>query len=384
MDENNLPPFARELLRRKKQNQNSLSQSLPRPLYPQDYSINNSSLIDNETDFRQSYDNQEEIASLRNTIVELEQKIAQLTSKHKSEKQLQMILEKEQETTAELARNLDKVNDDIKENEDRSAAYLEQIAQIQSMIDHKDEVIDLKNTMISKLNEEYQQLKKDYDSIMKQTSDQIEELGNLRNQISNLNETISPLRSLKKRPIQPEPIFPPPHSNRNHFSVLQMDDQFPPENNFNDYQPNHNFNQNNFDDYFLNQPSNNRIPDNSFDTYGIDSQSQQINNSYNEPPIQTQPKVHAALVDNISFDYDSVNKIPAEIEIEPNLNKAATEKQLMELQIRREDLQNLLNKSPSKTLPLAESKRMRLQNETELAEIEQKISKLKLLIKQIC
>lgn len=384
MDENNLPPFARELLRRKKQNQNSLSQSLPRPLYPQDYSINNSSLIDNETDFHQSYNNQEEIASLRNTIVELEQKIAQLTSKHKSEKQLQMILEKEQETTAELARNLDKVNDDIKENEDRSAAYLEQIVQIQSMIDHKDEVIDLKNTMISKLNEEYQQLKKDYDSIMKQTSDQIEELGNLRNQISNLNETISPLRSLKKRPIQPDPIFPPPHSNRNHDSDYRMDDQFPPENNFNDYQPNHHFNQNHFDDDFLNQPSNNRIPDNSFDTYGLDSQSQQINHSYNEPPIQTQPKVHAALVDNISFDYDSVNKIHAEIEIEPNLNKEAVEKQLMELQIRREDLQSLLNKSPSKTLPLAESKRMRLQNETELAEIEQKISKLKLLIKQNC
>lgn len=382
MNEENLPPFARELLRRRNQslNQNFFSRSLPRPLYPTQ-NINN---LNDMNSALPPIENNAELIELRSIISNLEQQIADLTSKKKSVDHLKSVLESEQNNSSELQSQLGKVNDAIKENENKAEAFSEQITQLQSFLDNKQQFIDVKNSMISKLNEAYQQLKADYDSEIQKSSDQIAELNQLRVQIAELNEEASVLRSQKR-------VQSPIKQNRLNMAFSNNNS------NFFDYQPEppnqfpNDTNRNSFDDFRFSQPStdhfdfpinnNNAIPTPDFDSFGKSDNDNNFDQPVFNPPVRNSP-VHAALYDSIKFGDDSEsNNIQNNPEIDLGMSFDEMKKSLTEMQARKTEIESILNKSPPKQMTIAEARREKMKNESELNELEQKISKIRLALK---
>ena len=56
-------------------------------------------------------------------------------------------------------------------------------------------------------------------------------------------------------------------------------------------------------------------------------------------------------------------------------------KNLTEMQARKTEIESFLNKSPPKQMTIAEARREKMKNESELNELEQKISKIRLALK---
>ena len=382
-----LPPFARELLRRRNQsiNQNQdFSKSLPKPLYP----IHNFGNMNDPTSaFPNTYENTAELADLRDTISDLEQQIADLTSKKKSIDHLKSVLENEQNNSSELQSQLGKINDAIKENENKTDAFSEQITQLQSFLDSKQQFIDVKIGMIDKLNEAYQQLKIDYNNEIQKSSDQIADLNQLRVQIAELNEEASVLRSQKRiqSPARQNRLNLALNNNNNYFDYQQEPPmQFPNNsnrNNLDDFR----FPQTNADqfDYPINQ-NNSPIPTPDFDSFNkIDN-----NDNFEQPPfnpsIRISP-VHAALYDSIRFDDESEDKKDqTNTELDLGMTVDEMKKNLTEMQARKTEIESFLNKSPPKQMTIAEARREKMKNESELNELEQKISKILLSKVEIC
>lgn len=384
MNEENLPPFARELLRRRNQtlnvNQNSFSRSLPKPLYSSQ----------NSTNFNEMnlYENNAELVELRSIISNLEQQIADLTSKKKSVDHLKSVLESEQNNSSELQSQLGKINDSIKENENKNEAYSEQITQLQSFLDNKQQIIDVKSAMVTKLNDAYQQLKIDYDNEIKKSSDQIAELNQLRARISELNDEASVLRSQKR-------IQSPIKQNR-----LNMAFNNNSSNNYFDYQQDslnqfqNNSNRNGFDDfnfppqtadqfdYPINNANNsNPIPTPDFDSFGKIDNGNSFEQPEFNPTVRISP-VHPALYDSIKFGDDSeTTNEQNNPEIDIGMSFDEMKKSLTEMQARKTEIESILNKSPPKQMKIAEARRERMKNESELNELEQKISKIRLALK---
>ncbi|OHT12860.1 hypothetical protein TRFO_17114 [Tritrichomonas foetus] len=482
-----LPPFAEALLRRNDTNhQNLFSQSLPKPLYPRDLEENFDSRDSNE------------IIELRAMISNLEQQIADLNIRKRSISHLQAQLDNEKENNTELGRQVDRINDSIKENEDKTHAFAEQIRQLQSLIDNKQQLVDAKDSMIIQLSSEYQQLREDYQLATQKSSDQIAQLGRLRSQIADLNSELSILRSQKKRP--PQIRIPPENNYFNDFSPNRNNNNI--NNNYNnDFNENfnNNFNDkfnnninNNFNDGF-NDNFNNDFNDNVNRNRGsgstarnFDEFSEQENfkypqndarspsnrsNSENSPsrrnfaleeeknpfpmpdfadtvntntspsPKSTSPNqfsnsspsrssptaagrervmgessenesnlsptswrnappelrmfakpvhaspVHSAFVDNIMFGDDSSNKDSQKNDTEARPDFELTEsipemkERLQNMQGRKDEIESFLNRSPSKSNTMAETRREKLKLEEELKDLTHNIAKIRLTLK---
>lgn len=375
-----LPPFARELLRRRNQNLNqnlnSFSQSLPKPLYPKQNSSNF-----NDPILTPYYSPEEaaEIAELRSIIADLEQQIADLNSKKRSADHLKNALDNEINNTSELRSQLGKINDAIKENQNKAEAFSEQVAQLQSFIDNKQQLIDTKNGMIDKLNDAYQQLKLDYDNEMRKSSDQIAELNQLRVQIAELNDEASVLRSQKR-------AQPPPQQSQFNSASNNNDNFFNFQENPIPFAGN---TKNKLDDFRFSQPSvdhfdfpENPIPTPDFDSFEKANISDNFDQNQISPPVRASP-VHAALYDSIRFDDDSDIKKNDQPNpgIDLNMTPNEMKKSLTEMQARKNEIESFLNKSPPKNITIAEARREKMKNESELAELEQKIAKIRLALK---
>ena len=403
-----------------------LSKSLPKPLYPTDTSdayyystsnYNDNSDYNNYNSLNSTFNSAnnfemrdiDTVLELRNIISDLEQRIAELNKRKKSEAHLKHQLENEKEISSELVRSLDKINDMIKENEDKVQACSDQIHQLQDLIDSKQQLIDAKDDMIMKLQNEFQQLKEDYQNATLKSSSQIEQLGQLTSEISILNQRVSVLRAQKKRPPPFSP--PPPYYNNDLF----LDTKFPapqvpdlsfepelspplsPRNNFDIPKPDFG-SFNDFPDRLPPEPSQSGSPSQSYKS-PTPNQSPRINvleqskedssptawmsappeiRMFAKPVIKS--PIHAAFRDNIFFNEINESK-PKKDFIDETQSIPEMRESLQIMQKRKDDIEAMLIRSPPKNITMAEAKREKANLENELKDLEQKISKIRLTLK---
>lgn len=347
-----LPPFAQALLQRRSAPSSPFSRTMNSPLRI-------APVLDDPSD-------------KNSEITALERRISELMTENRELGQLKKQLESERERTSALGREYDLLATSYAEEEDKLRATNEQIEQIRSLLDSKETIIAAKSAAIDSLQREYLTLQGEYRRALDDFEDQAAGVKTYRPQ------PLSPRQSPRMSP--PPRVFDdfPAPRDEVFASPVGRDDFFAPRQ----------------DEFDYGRPA--TPPPREFEVpvgvdrtpkydFGVHRGAEPEPKPWLTSPVElrmftrpvTSSPVHAALRDNISFGDDPK---PAVEDAMPTDGMTAEEmkKRLEELQLQKDRLEAILNRSPPKNVPLAEARREQQQTQQEFDFVVQSINKLRL------
>lgn len=382
-----------------------------------------------------------EIEDYRNLLLdlqkknsELENQVTNLTTENAKLLTAQQDLAKEKQLSEEYFKQIDELKEALRDEQLKSACLKDQVTQLESIVQSKNQQIEAKESMMHSLNIAYNQMVSEYQSNGLLVGTLTGQIRQYTKQVSELETQIAELKSaqrnqkLSKRyencidpgfsgkfdPMQQDDFaktnpmdnnFPPLDNMDNGFATQpnalnNFDDFNPPINNFNtqpngmnDFKdvpnlfndPNQQFNDFNAQPNAMNDFNGNN---NFFDDANLANPTNQMDN-FGAPPFEMPteatkaPVKRSALVDNINFIEPAVNALPSdELDIQAMSAQEMKEK-LTSLQKERDEIERFLNKAPAKGRLLAHVNREKEEKEQQLDGIVKQISKIKYRLKVI-
>ena len=359
------------------------------------------------------------LVDLQKKNTELETQVADLTAENASLQNAQQDLIKERQISDDYFKQIEELKDALRDEQIKSKCFKEQVTQLESIVQSKNQQIEAKESMIHSINAAYNQMVSEYQANgllvgtltgqIRQYTKQISELetqiaelkSHHRNQnLSKRYETCIDMNSYQQNFDSNPPaenkfgsLFPP--AVNNNFNDPELN---PLPNTFNDYGSN----QNGLNDFgaqpnplndFNTQPNlYNDYPETTGNNFAFDDQSRPppTNNSndiFGTAQMLKQPSTAAvkrsALVDNIMFqDPQEIKPQEDELDLQTMSTNEMKEK-LLSLQKERDEIERILNKAPPKGRLLAHVNREKEEKERQLDALIKQISKIKYRLKVI-
>lgn len=420
----NLPKYALEIKNRQ------FSRSGPQNFTPVRFSddienddFNNNAYADpnmmpSEFVSNQNNSNQpSEVDKLREIITDLQDQISRLRIDDTETDELEQQIENERLNGLDFSKQVEEASQQLKGSQDLAKAQEDEVSYFESVLSGKNELATAKENMLNRLHAEYDSLMRDYKRILGTTRNQTIQIRQAKEEIESLQREIQDLHLEISNATAKYDNFSPPPPAYNDFRPYLSDDVFTLDNHQTEFDNNNNNNfiqKVDFPDDNQVSPSQvnakrNNVPAAMRDSFGLsftDGSDIPNNNNGFSPdsggynisgsgvglpprgpfsPVRT--GTPRAMADNISFQIDNndnsnQNGSGVGSEYDDNMTIEQIRTELKFLMQEKEETEKIVNRSPPKGMPISRARRIRQENEDKLDMIDQKMGKLRLLLKQ--
>lgn len=348
-----------------------------------------------------------EADKLREIISDLEDQIARLQNDGIETEELEQQIDKERSNVSELSQKVDEALKELKMSQETAKTQEDEVSYFESVLSGKNELAASKENMLVRLHTEYDNLMSDYKRILRTTKNQGNEIRQAKEEIDELEREIQDLKSSNSfynydnfsspnQQLQPQTSF-------NDFQTYPTDDVFINNNNenrfeINDQNSTQNTNFLNEDQISQVKSNKDKVPAAMRDSFGLsfieeppDKSNLTVSSSNFSPRGSFSPTrtgTPRAMADNISFNMEdqsnneNSNKEEFYETYGDMMTKEEIEKELSSLMKEKEETEKICNRSPPKGMPISRARRIRQENEDKLDLIDQKMGKLRLILRQ--
>ncbi|OHT10568.1 hypothetical protein TRFO_20056 [Tritrichomonas foetus] len=372
---------------------------------------------------------EEEINKLRGIVDDLQMQIERLMRDQSQVDEIEREIEEEKQYCQELKSKIESATVMLRNAQETTKLQNDQVVYFESILSGKNQLASSKEQMLMRLHAEYNSLISDYKRILNTTQNQTVQIRQAGEQIDELQAEIESIKLEHSRQEFNDSFSDSLNRNspfiNNNRNIPEMDEH-------DDFQsPNNKNNTPSSTRDSFDIPQNNAVPAAMRDSLNFSIEPEPIvsprrspnrrppshlNSNTAEFPINNScntnsPTVHPAMRDSFTMNDDEL-MIPTRGPLSPvrtetpramtdNISFGAVEtdkkafadidsmtvaemkNELRNLQAEKEEIERILSKSPEKGMSLTRSRRIHEENETRLDSVEQRMGKLRLVLKQM-
>ena len=387
---------------------------------------------------RNPKDLQAEAEKLRGIIDDLQMQIERLEKEDQQTEDIEQQIEAEKQISIDLKNKIENASNVLSNSEDMVKMQTDQVAYFESMLNGKNQIAASKESMLMRLHSEYNSLIDDYQRILNTIKNQTQQIRKAGEQIDELNREIEQLENEQENNQYDYSSFPR-HSQANVPPAMKDDFDDPPSRPKSSTPPPQPFN--------YNSPpvhSQANVPHAMRDDFDIPPPSRtsqpstpQQNFDYRSSPVHSQANVPSAMRDSFDIptqpnsflerppDYERIRNVPSAMKDSFNLSNDNAEShqfysptrsetpramednihfgekpsynrqdienmsvsemkdELSRLQKEKEETEKIVNRAPQQGVSPTRSRRIKEENELKLDEIEKRMGKIRLVLKQM-